>query len=131
MTTPSEEKRGRPPRRQVDPETGTPRVFWNGGPLGPDGNPVPNSDELDAAPEDEDELDEDEDDLEDEERFLRCVTFWRSINSSLSFRSLILSLTIRRSVSISFSPGPRIPIPPCCLSRCVQSPLNLGNIYCI
>ena len=69
MTTPSEEKRGRPPRRQVDPDTGKPRVFWNGGPLGPDGNPVPDPGELDAAPEDEDEddLEEDEDDLEDED----------------------------------------------------------------
>lgn len=52
--------RGRPPRRLVDPETGSPRVVWNGEPLDAKGNIV--TDE----PLDEEEDDEDEEEEEDE-----------------------------------------------------------------
>ncbi len=50
-------------------------------------------------------------------RPLLWVIFCLSIVSSCFFRSVILSRIIRRSVSISFSPGPLIPIPPLCFSR--------------
>ena len=50
-------------------------------------------------------------------RSLRCVKDCLSISASLLRNRLILSLTIRRSVSISVSPGPLDPIPPPCRSR--------------
>ena len=45
-------------------------------------------------------------------RLLLWVLICLSIALILSFNKAILSRTIRRSVSISVSPGPRIPIPP-------------------
>ena len=62
-------------------------------------------------------------------RFLRCTAICLSMLTSFFLRSAILSRMIRLSVSISVSPGPRIPIPPFCLSRCVHSLVNRGKRY--
>ena len=43
---------------------------------------------------------------------LKKIGVYLIITSIFFFKSAILSLTIRLSVSISVSPGPRIPIPP-------------------
>lgn len=51
-----------------------------------------------------------------------------SMSWSLVLSNAILSRKTRRSVSISFSPGPFIPIPPFCLDRCVHIPVNRGNM---
>ena len=56
--------RGRPPRRLVDPETGSPRVVWNGEPLDAKGNIVTDEPLDEEEDEDEDEEDEDESDPE-------------------------------------------------------------------
>ena len=57
----------------------------------------------------------------------RCTDICLSMVFIFSFNNDIRSRTIRRSVSISVSPGPRNPIPPFCRSRCVHKPDNLGN----
>ena len=64
-------------------------------------------------------------------RPLRRVSAWRSSFSRSFLSLLILSRMIRRSVSISVSPGPRMPIPPRWRSRCVQRPRRRGSMYCI
>ena len=62
-------------------------------------------------------------------RSLRCVNDCLSISARRLRKSPILSFTIRRSVSISVSPGPLVPTPPPCLSRCFHIPFNLGRMY--
>ena len=61
--------------------------------------------------------------------FPRCVCICLSISFRRSFIKDILCPMIRRSVSICDSPGPRIPIPPFCRSRCVHILVNRGNMY--
>ena len=62
-------------------------------------------------------------------RPFRWVAFCLSIFLSLSFNNEILSRIIRLSVSISVSPGPRIPIPPFWRERWVHILVNRGNRY--
>lgn len=62
-------------------------------------------------------------------RFCLWVDICLSIVFSLSFKSEILSRIILLSVSISVSPGPRIPIPPFCRSRWVHILVNRGKRY--
>ena len=57
------------------------------------------------------------------------VAICLSMATSFFFNKEILSLIIRRSVSISVSPGPRIPIPPFWRSRCVHNLVSLGSKY--
>ena len=62
-------------------------------------------------------------------RSFRWVKACLSISASRLRKSPILSFTIRRSVSISVSPGPRVPTPPPWRSRCFHIPFSLGKIY--
>ena len=62
-------------------------------------------------------------------RFPRCTPICLSMVFIFSFNKAIRSRTIRLSVSISVSPGPRIPIPPFWRSKCVHIPESLGNKY--
>ena len=58
-----------------------------------------------------------------------CVAICLSTFFNCSFSLAILSLTIRRSISIWVSPiPPLVPIPPLCLSRWVHIPASLGSI---
>ncbi len=59
----------------------------------------------------------------------RWVAFCLSIFSSFFFRRAMRSRMILRSVSISVSPGPRSPMPPRCLSRCVHMRVRRGSRY--
>ena len=60
---------------------------------------------------------------------LRLVIDCFSIFLSCFLSSEILSLIILLSVSICVSPGPRIPIPPFCRSKCVHILVSLGSKY--
>ena len=62
-------------------------------------------------------------------RFFRCTAICLSMVTNFFLSNEILSRMIRLSVSISVSPGPRIPIPPFCLSRCVHKRVSRGNKY--
>ena len=62
-------------------------------------------------------------------RFLRWIVFCLSHPANFCLSSEIFCLTMRRSVSICSSPGPRIPIPPRWRSRCVHMPVSLGSRY--
>ena len=62
-------------------------------------------------------------------RFLRCITFCLSQAASFCLSSDILVFTMRRSVSICSSPGPRMPIPPRWRSRWVHMPVRRGSKY--
>ena len=61
--------------------------------------------------------------------FFRCVAICLSMVFNFFLRREILSRMIRRSVSISVSPGPFIPIPPFCFCKCVHIRVNRGKRY--
>ena len=63
-------------------------------------------------------------------RFERCTAICRSIFFRSSFSFAMRLRMMRRSVSISRSPAPpRVPVPPRCRSRWVQSPERRGSMY--
>ena len=62
-------------------------------------------------------------------RFLRWVAICLSMPAKCFLNNAMRSRMTRRSVSISFSPGPFIPMPPFCFCRCVHMLVKRGRRY--
>ena len=61
--------------------------------------------------------------------FCLCISRWLFISFNSADKWDILSRIILRSVSIFFSPGPLVPIPPPSLDSVVPRPASLVDLY--